>query len=518
VTLHICGNLTLDEVPVEDGFVGLQAQTSEDRLLTIRTLSTGTIPLTVPYVKLWNVTPCDFLGSPQLSFRRGTLAYFKINVSNLDPLDPHGALMTVNTYYNDSTPFGFASIQVTISPGSNPTFIISIPIPTDAVLGTTTAYANAYTNWPKNGGTPYCNEAEAIFEIIDYEGLGSSSRDSIVTSSTQADNNGSYHLTFKLPSNAGFGTYTVYVSSGYGGETTANTATFRLILISQTTVTIEGKEYTITIRSNATITNATATRNTLHFTSSGPDGEKAYINTTLPMELNKTGIKLFIDGTELVPPPYPIITTNGTHYFIYFEFTLSTHNIAIQYAIADIATTNITPAKTAIGQGYTTRINATIQNQGHYEEDFNVTIYANSTAIASQKVTLSSGNSTTIAFTWNTTGFAKGNYTISAVAEQVLGETDIDDNNCTDGWILIAKVGDLGGPINNAPTFFACDGVIDGRDLALWIQCYNGLAPPNAMYLGDLGSYPPQFFKCDGLVDGTDLALFIQCYNDLGPP
>jgi len=47
--------------------------------------------------------------------------------------------------------------------------------------------------------------------------------------------------------------------------------------------------------------------------------------------LNKTEIKVFIDGVKLTPPPFPIITTNGTHYFIYFEFTLSTHNITIQF-------------------------------------------------------------------------------------------------------------------------------------------------------------------------------------------
>jgi len=149
----------------------------------------------------------------------------------------------------------------------------------------------------------------------------------------------------------------------------------------QTTVNIGGVNYTMTTQSNATITHAVATKNTLHFTASGSSGSTGYVRTTFPIGVNATAIKVFINGVKLTPPPFPIITSNGTHYLIYFEFTLSTHNITIQYAIADIATTNITPAKTVVGQGYTIRINATIQNQGDYEETFNVTLYSNSALI-----------------------------------------------------------------------------------------------------------------------------------------
>jgi hypothetical protein len=39
--------------------------------------------------------------------------------------------------------------------------------------------------------------------------------------------------------------------------------------------------------------------------------------------------------------------------------------------------------------------------------------------------------------------------TIKAKADSVPGETErhIADNNCTDGWVLVAKVGDLGGGV-----------------------------------------------------------------------
>jgi hypothetical protein len=47
--------------------------------------------------------------------------------------------------------------------------------------------------------------------------------------------------------------------------------------------------------------------------------------------INTTKITVFIDGDKPASP-FPIIGTNGTHYFIYFEFTLSTHTITIQFA------------------------------------------------------------------------------------------------------------------------------------------------------------------------------------------
>jgi len=177
----------------------------------------------------------------------------------------------------------------------------------------------------------------------------------------------------------------------------------------------------------------------------------------------------------------------------------------------DITIQNVVPNKNVVGEGYPIFINVTIKNWG-MNETLNVTVYANTIYIGSQLITLTGESSTNTIFTWNTTGFALGNYTISAYAWPVLGETNIADNNCTDGWILITMVGDLG----SAGGFFKCDGSVDGFDLALFIQCYNDLAPQNAMYLGDLGS-AGGFFACDEKVDGFDLALFIQCYNELGP-
>ncbi|MDH5389906.1 MAG: dockerin type I domain-containing protein [Candidatus Bathyarchaeota archaeon] len=52
---------------------------------------------------------------------------------------------------------------------------------------------------------------------------------------------------------------------------------------------------------------------------------------------------------------------------------------------------------------------------------------------------------TTLTFTWNATGFSCGNYTITAYANTVPGETETTDNTYTDGLVLVTVVGDVNG-------------------------------------------------------------------------
>jgi hypothetical protein len=93
----------------------------------------------------------------------------------------------------------------------------------------------------------------------------------------------------------------------------------------------------------------------------------------------------------------------------------------------------------------------------------------------------------------------------------------IPDSYPEDNYVAFPlKYGDIGGGL--PPQFFSFDGIVDGKDLALFIECFKGLAPLEAMYLGDLGGgVPLQFFNFDGVVDGKDLALFLMCYKELGP-
>jgi hypothetical protein len=79
-----------------------------------------------------------------------------------------------------------------------------------------------------------------------------------------------------------------------------------------------------------------------------------------------------------------------------------------------------------------------------------------------------------------------------------------------------SKFGDMGG--GAPPKFYYFDGVVDGKDLALFLMCYKGTAPSEVIHLADLGGgTPAEFHEYDGIVDGKDLALFLLCYKGQGP-
>ena len=158
-------------------------------------------------------------------------------------------------------------------------------------------------------------------------------------------------------------------------------------------------------------------------------------------------------------------------------------------------------------------VNVTVMNEGDFAENFNVTVYANTTALGTQSVfDLSNGTSATLTFIWNTTGFDYGNYTISAYAWPVPGETDTTDNNFTGGSVVVSMVGDLTGGSTNVWDFVP-DGKVDGKDIAVAAKCF-GSAP---------GAQPPEIWNpnCDvnddGKVDGKDIAIVARHFGEKDP-
>jgi len=157
------------------------------------------------------------------------------------------------------------------------------------------------------------------------------------------------------------------------------------------------------------------------------------------------------------PSPYPNPVWELLGYLQTMGYDPSWHTFIVAAVatspagIHDVAVTNVTTSKygcqpmETVGKGMTCRINATVENQGTFGEIFNVTAHANATKIGSKQITLASGSSTVVTFGWNTTGYAFGNYTISAVADTVPGETDTGDNTFTDGKIHVGLIGDVNG-------------------------------------------------------------------------
>ncbi len=106
-------------------------------------------------------------------------------------------------------------------------------------------------------------------------------------------------------------------------------------------------------------------------------------------------------------------------------------NGIVQIGGHDVAVIAVAPVKTIVGQGFTMKTNVTVENQGTSSETFDLTLYSNSTAVDTQVVSLTEGETKEVTLTWNTTGFLKTNYTMSAYAWPVNMELDVEDNNMT---------------------------------------------------------------------------------------
>lgn len=151
------------------------------------------------------------------------------------------------------------------------------------------------------------------------------------------------------------------------------------------------------------------------------------------------GIHFVVEGED--PQPTKLVNGSG-------EVIPYTPSDGIYEMLPDhgIGITGITSSKTVVELGLAIFVNVTILNYGLNPETFNVTVKANATKIGNKKVlSLSSRNSTTLTFKWNTTTYPKGNYTISANATTVIGETYKDDNTLANWWVFVTIQGDVNG-------------------------------------------------------------------------
>ena len=173
-------------------------------------------------------------------------------------------------------------------------------------------------------------------------------------------------------------------------------------------------------------------------------------------------------------------------------------------SIYDVAITDLRSPKTIVGKGLVARINVTVENNGEVSATFNVTAFGNASIIQTTTISLSSGNITIVNFNWNTTGFTKGNYTLSAQAWPVLEDVNVTNNLYTDGWIIVAMIGDVAGN-NRYP-----DGKVDIKDLASIATGYGqSVGQPKYVSNNDLNS--------DGKIDIKDLSLAAKNYGKTDP-
>jgi parallel beta-helix repeat protein len=208
--------------------------------------------------------------------------------------------------------------------------------------------------------------------------------------------------------------------------------------------------------------------------------------------------------------PYVLDQNNLDNYPLMKPYPWDSHDIGITY-IGKIWAVSLVPPvfplKTTVGLGLALHINVFVMNYGTYFEVFNVTVYANTSAIdALTGVTLGGRTSTILDFTWNTTGFAMGNYAISAIATPVPGETDTRDNTFTAGRVTLTIPGDVNG-----------DYRVTLSDLVLLANAY-GTTPVSGGKPGVPGVWNPNAdINGDGKVGLSDLVLLANHYGQHYP-
>jgi peptide/nickel transport system substrate-binding protein len=181
---------------------------------------------------------------------------------------------------------------------------------------------------------------------------------------------------------------------------------------------------------------------------------------------------------------------------VYEDGTLKVYSLD-KFSPYDLGITSISLSETVVGEGFDISINARIFNYGDFTENFNVTVCANMTEIEKVEINLASGKPIVIALTWNTAGFAKGNYTVKAIADTLPEEIDVEDNTF-DGWVLVTYVGDFNGDFR-----------VDYLDDRIFGRAY--------ITYGQTGEIDPRCdLNDDGKIDYLDDRIFGRAYIAYG--
>jgi hypothetical protein len=221
----------------------------------------------------------------------------------------------------------------------------------------------------------------------------------------------------------------------------------------------------------------------------------------------------------LAPPGYPPGPVSELqNYLQTVGFTLDPNwHTFVRGAVAtspvpmhDVAVTNVITSKTGctpmptIGQNLNITVNVTVANHGDFDESsVSITAYATPTpppsiTIGTTTIGLNAGASITVTFVWNASG-SYGNYTISATAGPVAGETNIGDNTQSDGTVLITIPGDINGDLK-----------VSLADLVLLANAY-GSKP------GDIKWNPNADLNDDGKISLQDLVIMANHYGQHYP-
>ena len=124
------------------------------------------------------------------------------------------------------------------------------------------------------------------------------------------------------------------------------------------------------------------------------------------------------------------------------EITSDILEAMLQWRLAQhgVAVFNLTSPIAVWGQGNALSVSLALGNLGGFDENANLTVYANTTVIASGSFTVKADNLTQLALPYNGQALTPGNYTLKAVVSPVAQETYTADNTALGGIITVTEV------------------------------------------------------------------------------
>jgi hypothetical protein len=163
------------------------------------------------------------------------------------------------------------------------------------------------------------------------------------------------------------------------------------------------------------------------------------VDSPTPLVMVKFRVKS-IGSTNLTLTDTGLVDSTGQ------PITHEDHNGFFQSVIVDIAVLDVSASPTAFYKGGSTNITIVVANQGNITESFVLNVYYNGTLLTTMNVTgLAANTNATVTVQWNTAAITWGKYVMSAYVPPLPYETNIANNNFTDGIVKVKIPGDLNG-------------------------------------------------------------------------
>lgn len=224
--VEVYGNISFQGEPAEDAVAAIQVQYPNKTTMLLRTVSTSLNPSWDWQLEIVSVIPCDQLGEPKNDFSRGSVAYCNVTVKSNRFTSRH-ALIVITAFDPDSTPLDIVWLECTIAGDGVAGMVAPIgPIPHWSSTGTSKMFASVLTDWPINGGYPYCPGKSADFNVYVYGESTYSSPSVYPQSAIEVSN---YSMTFRLPPHVPIDTYDVRISAFYKNFDSWGNTTFTTI-------------------------------------------------------------------------------------------------------------------------------------------------------------------------------------------------------------------------------------------------------------------------------------------------